>query len=534
VSDKFIVLESSLIHDALVVSLYLVNGQPMSFRFAVPEIDASQVADLNPRRLQALVQEVDESDGRTAAQALNAFLHVANRATARTDDRLRALETLLPKAKHVLDELAGLYETGPLPLAGAYREAASAARTLQLELGYGYKRVLMEHTLKLTAEGQKALPFLLCRAMRALADSLVTAYCTYCPTPAGTWQEIHHIFHYAQFYGLDGSVVEELGPQRGTTLAAIYREVLLFALIDPYHLQAGEARTVLELVSHFQKFLVVEPYREVDQTDGVFLIQASQDKPPRALTAAGGAVISPMDKLLDTGRLVAELGASRRRSEAGDVAELNLIPVAEGRGSLHALLARIERHWSSPPRRNFPRTQGRHAVAVATGISMLAGAVAGADTEPLGGVETWQVANESPGGIALRREGSNATALTVGEVVGIRHPDLDNWQPGIVRWVHDQRDALLECGIQLLAPQCEVVSLQANEVNDGKPRLALWLPEMAGLARPPLLLAARGSFAPGRQYQIEGPKGRGTIRGLRLEDHTYQVELFEFEASTSS
>ncbi len=501
----------------------------MSFRFAVPELDAEQGADFSPRHLGSLIRDLEQAPASEAARLLNAYLGNANRSPAKTDDRLRALETLLPTAKLGLQELAAIYEIGALPLTGAYRDAATAARTMQLELGYGYKRVLMEHTLKLTAEGQKALPFLLCRAMRELADTLVTAYCTYCPTPSGIWQEIHHIFHYAQFYGLDNSVVEDFAGYPSTTLGAIYREVLLFALMDPYHLQPGEARTVLELVAHFQRLLVVEPYREVTHTDGMFLIQASQDKPPRPLAASGGAVISPMDKLLDTNRLVAELGATRRRSESGDSAELTLIPVAEGRGALHALLARLERHWTAPPRRGAHRKTGGHDVAVAIGIPLVAGAVAAGAGDLTTQFETWQVSNESPGGFALRREGPIASEVTVGEVVAIRHPEVEGWQPGIVRWVHDRQDQLMECGVQLLAPTCQVVSLQALEPPSAPPRLGLWLPEMPQLTRPVLLLATRGTFQPGREWLLEGPLGHQRVRASRLDDHTHQVDIFEFD-----
>jgi hypothetical protein len=44
-----------------------------------------------------------------------------------------------------------------------------------------------------------------------------------------------------------------------------------------------------------------------------------------------------------------------------------------------------------------------------------------------------------------------------------------------------------------------------------------------------LLLAARGTFQPGREWAVDGPNGQAAVRGVRLEDHTYQIELFEFE-----
>ena len=106
----------------------------MSFRFAVPDLESSLAVDMIPRRLQALCSELAEMETADAARTLNGYLHTANRAPAKTDDRLRTLEALLPTAKHLLGELAHLYETGPLPLAGVHREAASAARTLQIEL----------------------------------------------------------------------------------------------------------------------------------------------------------------------------------------------------------------------------------------------------------------------------------------------------------------------------------------------------------------------------------------------------------------
>ena len=145
--------------------------------------------------------------------------------------------------------------------------------------------------------------------------------------------------------------------------------------------------------------------------------------------------------------------------------------------------------------------------------------------------EIWQVSNESPGGLALRREGDSVTSATVGEVVGIRHPGVANWQPGVVRWMHDQHDALLECGVQILAPAYQVVSFSVNDRPEGEVHRGLLLPAMAALGRPALLLAARGTFQPGREGTLNGADGELSLRMLRMDDHTQQVELIDFELS---
>ena len=506
----------------------------MTFRFAVPDLDTA--VQMPPHRpdAEALAAELTHASLENAVAALEDWLHTVNRLALRSEDRLSDLEILHGPCQRLLDELALQYESRRLPLAAEAREAAAQARNLLLELGYGYKRVLMEHTVRLTAEGRRALPFLLSRVMRLLANTLQAAYSTYSPTPAGTWQELHHLYHYASFYGLDSHPLElpadqptpapDATTRKRDTLASIYREVLLFALMDPYHLQPGEARTVIGLVSHFQQFLQVQPYREDAQGAGLFLIQANQDRPPRPLSTLGGTVLSPMDKLLDSRDLVAHLQLIRRRSEEGSAAELAALPVSEGRPVLLDLLARLERHWSDPPRRGFQRQPGRHAVDLAPGLPTIAAVAGGSEI----GIERWQVLNESPGGLALRRDGSGQTRVAVGEQIAVRHGGTGSWQPALVRWVHDEQDALLECGVQLLAPRLQVLSLRLDAA-DSPPRPALQLPAMISLQRPALLVLARGSFNPGRQCWVNGPEGTAVLRLMRMEDHTQSVEMVEFK-----
>jgi len=63
----------------------------MSFRFAVPELDAEQGADFTPRHLSSLIRDVEVASASDAAVLLNLYLGNANRSPAKTDDRLRAL-----------------------------------------------------------------------------------------------------------------------------------------------------------------------------------------------------------------------------------------------------------------------------------------------------------------------------------------------------------------------------------------------------------------------------------------------------------
>ncbi len=518
----------------------------MTFHFAVPELAAAQPTVAEPQHAKALAGHLDHLGQAAALQALCQYLHESNRLPLRPEDRLQALEALQPATERLLEDLANLYITHRLPLTGEARDAAAQARSLLIELGYGYKRVLMEYTHKLTTEGRRTLPFLLSRLMRVLATSLSSAYSTYSPTPAGTWQELHQLYHYASFYGLDRHALNagEDG-QPPATLASIYREVLLFALIDPYHLQPGEARTVQILVGHFQRFLQIEPYREDENGAGLFLIQTSQDKPPRPLSMMGGTVIAPMDKLLDARELIQYVHLVRQRYEDGDNTELAALPITEGRLALLALLTRLERHWSSPPRRAFHRQPGRHVLELAPGLQAIAALAAPDLSAPAadgrrpvslpGGAgrnsqasERWQVINESPGGLALRQDSKVPTRVVVGEQIAVRHAESGAWQPGVVRWVHDAPDSVLECGVQLQAPRLQVLTLRLDAA-DSPARPALQLPALANLQRPALLVLARGSFGAGRQCWVNGPEGTAVLRMTRLEDHTQSVEMVEFK-----
>ena len=212
----------------------------MALDLRVPTERAAPPKDLElrPKQVKAWVESLPLSQSAEAGRKILANLCAINRTKVDFDDRMQIWEAYRPIAQVVLDELDAVYGKSLLPLPPKAREALALARELTIELGYGYKTLILEKTGKLLAFGaKKQMPFLAYRAMESLVQLLRASYRSYTPIPAGAWQEIHTLYLHAE---KEGFAADPADPESKASLADLYSETLLVALTDPYRLIPGE------------------------------------------------------------------------------------------------------------------------------------------------------------------------------------------------------------------------------------------------------------------------------------------------------
>ncbi len=535
----------------------------MSFKFSIPTADPNETGGhfMRAKQAKAWLDSLVAQPLADSARAIYTALYGSNRARMDDDERFRLLEAYGEKIYPVLVTLAGDYNDVRLPLTETAREAANLSRDLLIEYAYGYKIILLEKANKLLLfSAKRQLPTLLHRAMSALSDLLTLSYKTYTPTPAGVWHEIHQIYHYAQFHALQDLPVDVGRDNTATSpISVVYKQALLLALADPYRLMPGEVDKVASIIGHFSGGAIIMPYSTELSGAGLFLVQSDSDRAPKALSASGNVTPAPIDKVISTANLAFTLSELIAQLDGGMAVKALALPFFGTSAQASNLLRRLSRAWSLPPKRAFNRQPAAAVAEICAGITALSyylrierdpapdsekariqsartltmAAADGNNTEVRAEYLTnhCEILNQSATGLALRKSPDARPLVAVGEIIGVKLPDMDSWNVGAARWVQSNDAQEIELGIQLLSPTGIPLTIEPATGPLVHRQEVLLLPGMEALRQLPTILAPRDTYKEGMEYKLERQDRIDRIKAARLVEQTTHFDLFQFTAA---
>jgi hypothetical protein len=479
-------------------------------------------------------------------------LHVINRLNMPFDDRVQLLEAYRPIAAVVFDELDAVYGKSTLPLSAKARESLALARELATETADAYKILILEKRGKFLAFGaKKHTALLVYRAMGALAIQLRASYRSYTSVPTRTWREIHALYLHADG---EGMALDPIDPETKATIADLYVETLLVSLTDPYRLVPGDVDRVTQLLRSYRGNATLGQSRPATQPGAHFLVPADTDKPPKPLLSANDDPGGPNWRLLDANPIVDKLRVRRKAIETGDV---SLVSGKAAGPDMLMLLSKLIALWGDPPKRTSRRDPMDTSVAICAGmraithfLSVDLAASAASETESIQkgitiplisvpedevskgmNVNEWEVVNQSAGGLKVRRSGSSAQAIAVGEVIGIKFMGRPNWTIGAIRWLTMLDDGGMEFGIQFLAPAARLVAVQPTISNAGQVRPGLLLADDDAFDSADSLLTTPATYSDLREFEIEDQGQVSRVRATSLIERTGRFELFHVAPS---
>jgi hypothetical protein len=264
--------------------------------------------------------------------------------------------------KHFID-------TG-LPLAKRNRKIANLTYELNSELAIAYKIAINHylHANRLDSSEKKQLVIAIHHAIFYLSTMIVQAALVYDPVSPRIWYEINGLFDYAKRHGLEEISVKDIADDQEdfyTTIADIYKKILLFSLASPGRLRQRE---ILQLFTLLREW---GPYASLHERGGgtlnlknKFLVLVDKDAAPIHLSLTKNSAKNPDETLLilDTTELLAkvdeQLNSSRNESPAKELAS-------------NKLLRRFIQPWSFAPQREFVRTQLNFELNVAVGLNVV-------------------------------------------------------------------------------------------------------------------------------------------------------------------
>ncbi|MBI5783334.1 MAG: hypothetical protein HZA69_06300, partial [Gammaproteobacteria bacterium] len=225
------------------------------------------------------------------------------------------------------------------------------------------------------------------------------------------------------------------------------------------------------------------------------------------------------------------------------------------------LLRRLVSAWGVNPQRSFRRSQATgHRMEIAIGMdrinywinggkkfvvsssfvgpvperTMLASEEVKQKDIRIPGRElsTWDVEDESAGGLALSKSGQIRLHIQVGDLLITRTPGEGNpWSVGVIRWVRSTGSSNIEIGVQHLAPRADPVVIKTVNENGVESDFlpALLLPEIKALKQPQTLITHRGVFKPETGVFMDNGYRLYRIAPIQLVEASHSFEQFSFD-----
>ena len=543
----------------------------MPLVLSVPGLSARNPDDmeLQPPQVKKWLEDLPLLNIAETSRKLLSTLSIHNRVEFDDTLRLQLLELFRYPVNQISLELAKQYIGQPLPLSEKHKTITELNRQLQMEMANGYKRLVLNRATKGGDRKELATTALtIQRAICCLIDVLAVSYQTYSPDPPETWKEIHTLYTHAE--GLKLADVEMDDPLNKTLsrnkISHVYKQALLLDFSDPFHLPPRMVDRVRHYLDRWASLAHLTDVAPTYNPTCQFLIDREKDRAGivySAETLLDGH--SPPYRLLNTVELARLAHTQLTLLKNGQLPPLEGLQENFFQESGQDLLKRIISAWGVNPQRNFRRShRSGHQVDIAVGLDAInywinggrKFVVSSSFVGPIPqrtqlGIEekktaaarmsereysTWDVEDESAGGLALSKTGQINVPVHVGDLVISRPPGIGSaWSVGVIRWVKSPGSSNIEIGIQHLAPSAEpavIKTVSENKVeSDFLP--ALLLPEIKPLKQPQTLIAQRGLAKPGMEIFMDNGYRLSRIAPTRLVETSHSFEQFSFDILNS-
>ncbi len=490
-------------------------------------------------------------------------LTALNRRLLDDSTRLQLLELYRRAVRDVCAEQQKRYLGLPLPLPQDGKLVAERVRQFQVEMAYGYKRIVVgrDHEEKNNAPDRSELALPIQRAIRYLTEVLAKSYELYAPGPEGTWREIHQLYRYAEIEGItDVPVADELNSAvPHSSVAHVYNQALLLDFSDPYHLPARMLQKISEYLDAYAPMAQLTMAIAALRPNCQFLVNLVNDRAGVANIEGTPITTEAQYRLLTTVELARVMHQQLVALQSGQQPPADALGREFYANRGHEMLMRLITSWGVNPKRHFPRTEKKDTkLEVACGINAINYYANNAVPFNLSTTEVgpqpartqistsgarpvempasvrntgapWDLLEESAGGFSIGKVVIKDERINVGDLIATRTVGQNApWGIAVVRWARSSGPDDIEIGAQRLAPAAEPMAVMAADSAGSEFKMALRLPEMKPLQQPETLIAPRGTFKPGRALLLDNSYRTYQIQPTKLINITGSFEQFQF------
>ena len=505
------------------------------------------IAETRPHKIiQSLLDHISKNPLDIASH-LHSELEILNRQKTSPSNRMQALDAYRPLLISTTQALSEDYNNAALPLHDKAKLAAAASESLWLELGFGYKLVLVDlqnQLIKLSTDKNSANAIQ--RGMHAVAEYALTYYQTYTTPPAHVWSDLHQLYYCAIKLGIQNVKVDEektlirSTTEIANTIEGTYKHALLMSLADPQHLTQKNIRLAAEYLAFHVEKAKISIVAPVEITTSCFIVNLSSNKPPVSYSKQKTAPNPVSDILLQTLDLVIAIHKDLSSLQNNQLPKDGGIPVNANHEAYVDLLTYLIKHWGVTQKRIFNRTKSEGEIEIVSGISAIHHFsnenAEYTNNSKIGFSQQynenktvpsrWHIINISAIGMSLRRNPTAEKNIRIGGLLGFKTKNEKHWSIGLVRWGACGSRDRLDIGVQLIAPQAE--SAIARIDKTGREEMVLLLPEIIALKQPPTIIMRVGTYQPARQLSITYNNNSDVIMLTKIVERSHHFERIQY------
>lgn len=325
----------------------------------------SGTIDTRPGKVEEWIAALPLADTRESARLVFHALRDLNQAQLNDRHRYQILELLREPVLYICTALQQHFVSHEFPLPPRQQKISTLEREIQAAMASGYK-IIANNLVDIDSGRNTPLAAgSLHRALRYLGRVLLNSYKTYAGAPANIWQEVHQLYHYAELQNLHLVPVTDIENwfAARTNVEDIYKQILLLAMADPFHLKPEESEKVYIVLSAWTAHCHLSPI-SASTPASMFGVNLEGDEQPLPITATQTQTPGTW-RTLDTTGLSQTLRSLHESPNA-------LVRVAPGdaRTALSKdLLQYLMFSWGITPKRRSRRLQSTTRVIVTLGLS---------------------------------------------------------------------------------------------------------------------------------------------------------------------
>lgn len=529
---------------------FLSKRQPSSpsrpFLVPTPDPFENPLVEINPAQLRQWAAGLPFANPHQLAEAVITSLGRLNRFPGWVKKR---------------EELMAIYRTPcnrlqPTSLEQKTSLPARLYRQLLLEMAYGYLHLVNDCLSKKPFTRQrKQLQANIYFALRFFVLEYLIACEEYDCRAMMTRREIVKLHTLAEEQGLQNEPIEDPEHSINQTISQQTKLTLLLSLLDPCHLQAGEARSVFNYLSNLADAASFDKLESVPEPAGHYVIDRLGEVAPYLFNPKDIETLPsprfclfnliPVSQQLHQDLRTIEKQADRKPRELQHLssrAATNLLRrmlkswhirlernserhITSGQARLWLGLKPIHRFLTGESASRFSVAADKEEISLAPRTGGL-GTVGPNTYQPL---DCWRF-NQSRSGVALHLPLPQTTPPQVGEIALIAKPNgnnRDEWKLGIIRRALRKDEEILEIGMQFIHGKIVPLSIQPLDLDeDEEPTTlpALYI-DQGGIDRSSLL-ASREILEPTREYRVEEMIPAPVISPVQLTEGTAMFERF--------
>jgi len=464
------------------------QGPPSTLQLTVPAQDAieSPNVETDHLRLVEWINNLPYANPLSTAAALYESIYQLNRFPGTLNHRYELVNCYQPPFEVIYQ--AARQATQPTGAQSRLKKTdiSPIAIKISIELAYSYKLIINEH-LKLNDihRHQQQFSHAIYSAMKAITLELMLEYSNLIPDSKKAWRELFQLYTLAEQYNLEKIPIEE-----GISIDLLFKQILLIAIIDPYHLLKGEVWFCYNYLTHWAIKSELHASTTVpDNITGLFLVDLQALHPPKP-PEPNSKLLPERHRLLHVNSLNLVIHQQRKQlltNESVEVKGTEGISKEQAEQMFrHMLLA-----WHVRPTRRSERHEKYGSYPVTYGLSAInhylkIGTFTQEDdtsTEELIDGETltlgetasfcrenrhfqlysWRIFNRSSGGIGIIVPPPFPKEIQVGQLIMIEldtNTETKQLKAGIIRRMIERDANTLEIGVQFLPGKIAPISIR--------------------------------------------------------------------------